>query len=245
MTQLKAMILIIIICIIAYYIYDSTQTVEGYSCIEVDTMMYSESETHPEKKNRPIATFQLPLPLKSISAPQKNSSAVVRKELNYLSKLILGTKTNDDRRMLCLEIEQKGVLSYFINYAGTNGLIYDEIHLKKVNKDVETLAYLLKSYYNRPRPYQLGFVLGININPVITASSSSYPCEQTMISKMLAYQLSYINPSYKEQLHGLAKKIELSRYYGGMNFPSDTVAALKVCDILRDRIKYSKLSISK
>jgi hypothetical protein len=214
-------------------------SIEGYdSNINVDSMVFSDSESHAEKKNRPVYTFPLPLPLESVGAPKKNTSKVVLKELTYLAKLTAQTKQTDERRKLCQSVEQKGSLPIFLKYAGSNGLVYDKDHLVKVTKDVETLAYLLKSYYNRPRPYQLGFLLGKNISPAITADSSSYPCEHTMISKMLAYQLSKNNHEFKEQLHSIAKRIELSRYYGGVNFPSDTVASLKVCDILRDKIKY-------
>lgn len=211
--------------------------IEGFDQIDVDDLVYSERELHPNKKNRPIYSFPLPLPLDTVGGPQKNSSKIVKKELDYLVKLS-NQKGVGERRKLCEKIEKKGSLSYFLNFAGKNGLVYDKAHLTTVVKDVETLSYLMKSYYNRPRPYQLGYLMSKNINPVILAKSSSYPCEHTMISKVLAHQLSYNNPKFKDQLHNIAKRIELSRYYGSLNFPSDTVASVKVADILLSKMKY-------
>lgn len=212
-----------------------TQT-EGLDSYDIDSLVFDKVEHNPEKKNRVLTTFKLPLPLSTFKGPAKNSSDSVKKELQYLEQL--SNTTDHDRKNLAMQIETKGVLHYFLNFAGSNGLVYDTAHLKQVAKDTVTLAYLLKSYYNRPRPYQLGFVLGYNLVPVRVARTSSYPCERTLLAKILAYQLSYNNPKFKDLLHGAAKKIELSRYYGGLNFPSDTVAALRVADILRDKIKY-------
>jgi hypothetical protein len=202
--------------------------------VTVDSLLYDTKEHHPTLKNRPIKSFRLPLPLEDFPAPRKNSS--LQKELKYLAQLNAGTVT--EQRDLALAIERNGTLRYFIDYAGRNGLMYDEGHLKRVSDDVTTLAYLLKSYYNRPRPYQLGFLLGYNIIPVTMADSSSYPCEHTLVSKVLAYQLAYNNPRFAKQVHALAKRIELSRYYGGLNFPSDTVASIKVAKVLKKNIKY-------
>lgn len=231
-----AIAIVVIVCILT--VTGIKQQHGGGMVVDVDTMVFSDVESHPEIKNRPITTFTMPLPLETVGGPKGNTSPVVKKELAYLSKLTSEVKPDDDRRKLCVTVEQHGALKIFEDYAGSNGLIYDAKHLHKVARDVETLAYLLKSYHNRPRPYQLGFLLGKNIAAVVTATSSSYPCEHTMISKVLADQLSHNNPDHRNKLHSLAKRIELSRYYGGVNFPSDTVAALKVSDILKDKIAY-------
>lgn len=229
-----AITIIVIVCILT--VLSTGQ--HGGAVVNVETMVFSDEESHPEIKNRPITMFAMPLPLETVGGPKKNTAPVVKKELAYLAKLTSQVKPDDERRKLCSTVEQKGALKIFKKYAGANGLIYDDKHLNKVAEDVETLAHLLKSYYNRPRPYQLGFLLGKNITPVATVTTSSYPCEHTMISKVLADQLSHNNPDFRDKLDNLAKRIELSRYYGGVNFPSDTVAALKVCDILKDKIAY-------
>lgn len=242
--MIVAAIVIVIACILAV-IGPLHRQRGGANMINVETLVFSEKESHPEIKNRPITMFPMPLPLQTVDKPKSNTSAVVKKELRYLVKLTSQIKPTDERRQLCSTVEQKGALKLFKEYAGNNGLIYDDKHLDKVAQDVETLAYLLKSYYNRPRPYQLGFLMGENIEPVVTVNSSSYPCEHTMISKALADQLSYNNPDYRDKLDDLAKRIELSRYYGGVNFPSDTVAALKVCTILKDKMKYLDTGMTK
>jgi len=206
--------------------------------VDMDSMVFSESERYPEIKNRPIWSFQLPLPLEDFKGPGKNSSKTVKKELDYLYQL--SKKDNASARQLAIDIEVKGhsVLSHFEKYAGENGLLYDRDHIKRVAQDAVTLSYLVKSYYNRARPYQVAYMYNIPLLPVKMARVSSYPCAKTLTAKILAYQLSYNNPKHKDNLHGIAKRIELSRYYGGLNFPSDTVASIKLAALLKDRMKY-------
>lgn len=232
-------ILIIGIVIIALIVskFMSNDISEGFVQIDVDDLEFSKKELHPDKKNRPIYSFPLPLPLENLKPPSKNSDKVVVKELDYLVKLT-NQKGVEGRKKLCEKIEKEGVFMQFLKYAGSNGLIYDEKHLKEVAKDTETVSFLFKSYYNRPRPYQLGFLLGRRIDPVVLPESSSYPCEHTLISRVLADQLIHNNPKHKQKINQIAKKIELSRYYGGTNFPSDTVGALKIAKIIKDRIKF-------
>ena len=230
-------LLIIIICIAGI----GTVPTENYTdtdtdTVDIDALVYDNIEPYPDKKNRVMEIFHLPLPLQTFSEPPRNSSDSTEKELKYIFKLT--RKRNNEHSKLALDIEKNGTLQHFIKFAGINGLMYDKTHLTKVTKDVNTLAYLLKSYYNRPRPYQLGFLLKYNINPISIAKTSSYPCERTLLAKILAYQLSYNNQNYKEQLHAMAKQVELSRYYAGLNYPSDIIASLKIADVLRDKMKY-------
>ena len=73
---------------------------------------------------------------------------------------------------------------------------------------------------------------------MVLPESSSYPCEHTLVSRVLADQLIHNNPKHKGKIDSIAKKIELSRYYGGTNFPSDTVGANKIAKIIKQRVKF-------
>ena len=223
--------------IILLFQYKNAEIREGFVQIDVDELVFSKRELHPAKKNRPIYSFPLPLPLEELKPPKKNSHKAVVKELDYLVKLT-NQKNIETRKNLCKKIEKEGVFTQYLKFAGTRGLVYDEKHLREVAKDTETVAFLFKSYYNRPRPYQLGFLLGRRIDPVVLPESSSYPCEHTLVSRVLADQLINNNPKHKEKIDSIAKKIELSRYYGGTNFPSDTAGSNKIAKIIKQRIKF-------
>jgi hypothetical protein len=234
--------IVLALALVCFVLYRATAAAaaatEGFSSdsgTDVDSLVYDKNEYAPTKKNRIIEMLQLPLPLSTFEGPPKNSSDITRKELQYIAGL-----SKDSHAALA----KKGTLGYFIEFAGKNGLLYDNTHLRKVAKDVMTLSYLVKSYYNRPRPYQLGFLYGHNISPVHVARTSSYPCERTLLAKVLALQLSYNNPEYAEKLHAMAKGIELSRYYAGLNYPSDTVASLRIADALRDKMKYLEVELT-
>lgn len=231
---------LILILILFQHTSDLTEPMYGGgdNMIDIDTMVFSETERFPEIKNRHIWNFQLPLPLENFKPPSKNSSESVKKELDYLYKL---SKTNNvaaQQLAIDMEIKATSVLSLFLKYAGENGLMYHEDHIRKIADDSKTLAYLVKSYYNRSRPYQVAYLYNIPIIPVKLAEVSSYPCEKTLTAKIIAYQLSYNNPEQSNNLHNIAKRIELSRYYGNMNFPSDTKASIELAELLRDRMKY-------
>lgn len=209
-------------------------SVEHFQNIDVDTMTYGTvSQKWTNVADQPIKSFKLPLPLGSIKPPPVNSSKTTLAELKYLSKL-----TTQDIHEKAAFLERDSVLKYFIKFAGENGLMYSEPHLTQANADVESLCTKLKLLYNRPRPAQLGFITNITINTVKQSETPSYPCCATMQAEVLAGLLSYNNPKMKETLNSISKKVELSRLYGGLNFPSDNITALQIADIILKNIKY-------
>ncbi len=219
--------MILIVIIILLIILLRSNAVEGFDINEI-----RHPDTPLPKYN--ITTIKMPLPLQDFKGPAPLST--VLKELVYLKQL---TQQRADKVEFCNSIIRGGVLAYYINYAGNNGLTYDLGHLTTVYNDTQHLCRLLKSYYRRPRPYQVSMFYGINIVPLDMPETSSYPCEYTMCAKVLALQLSNNNPEHSTILHGMAKKVELSRYYSGTNFPSDTVASLKIIDRIKNNIMYS------
>jgi len=209
------------------------------SMLDIDSITYG-SVLPPWQKiaERPITSFQLPLPLDDIEPPTKNSSKSTLAELNYISKLTTEQVSEEKRQVSREFLPLDGVLKYYIKFAGENGLMYSDVHLTNANNDVETLCTKLQLMYNRPRPAQLGFIKQITVDTVGQDATPSYPCCATMKAKVLSALLAYNNPKFKDKLDAIAKKIELSRLYGGLNFPSDNVVALKIADVILKRIKY-------
>lgn len=231
------------ICIIIYWAalpnteHFSNDTTDGM--LDIDTITYGTTSPEWQKiADRPIKSFRLPLPLQSIEPPTKNSSKATLAELKYVSKLTTEQVSEDKRQVAREFLPHDGVLKYFTKFAGENGLMYSDKHLKQSNDDVETLCTKLQLMYNRPRPAQLGFIKQLTVDTVGQNSTPSYPCCATMKAKVLSGLLSYNNPKQKDKLEAIAKKVELSRLYGGLNFPSDNIVALKIADIVLKHIQF-------
>ena len=103
------------------------------------------------------------------------------------------------------------------------GLEYDEVYFKKLIKEAASITIRLKYKFNRPRPFQLGPVLGIDVTKYqsSTAKTPAFPSGHTTQSVLVACVLSEKYPELKEKLMKVADKVSLSRVVGGHHYPSD------------------------
>lgn len=103
------------------------------------------------------------------------------------------------------------------------GLEYDKTYFKRLIKEAASITIRLKYKYNRPRPFQLGPVLGIDVTKYqsSTANTPSFPSGHTAQSVLVACVLGKKYPELKEKLMKVADKISLSRVVGGHHYPSD------------------------
>jgi acid phosphatase (class A) len=103
------------------------------------------------------------------------------------------------------------------------GLEYDEIYFKRLIKEAASITIRLKYKFNRPRPFQLGPVLGIDVTKYqsSTAKTPAFPSGHTTQSVLVACVLSEKYPELKEELMKAADKVSLSRVVGGHHYPSD------------------------
>ena len=103
------------------------------------------------------------------------------------------------------------------------GLEYDEIYFKRLIKEAASISIRLKYKFNRPRPFQLGPVLGIDVTKYqsSTAKTPAFPSGHTTQSVLVACVLGEKYPELKEELMKVADKVSLSRVVGGHHYPSD------------------------
>jgi len=103
------------------------------------------------------------------------------------------------------------------------GLEYDEVYFKQLIKEAASITIRLKYKFNRPRPFQLGPVLGIDVTKYqsSTAKTPAFPSGHTTQSVLVACVLSEKYPELKDKLMKVADKVSLSRVVGGHHYPSD------------------------
>ena len=103
------------------------------------------------------------------------------------------------------------------------GLEYDETYFKRLIKEAASITIRLKYKFNRPRPFQLGPVLGIDVTKYqsSTAKTPAFPSGHTTQSVLVACVLGKKYPELKDKLMKVADKVSLSRVVGGHHYPSD------------------------
>lgn len=127
------------------------------------------------------------------------------------------------------ETDQKP-LEMFLSYMKKEDIKHDKKPLEKLYRDAANIALKLKVRYNRPRPEQLGPLLGFDIKSLKTDTDNtpSFPSGHTTQAWTLAYYLSGKHPGHKSSFYRIAKKIEDSRVVRGAHYPSDNAEAKRI-----------------
>lgn len=242
---IESIICIFVLLILIYYHTIKNQHIEYFvddpytKIIKINELKFGvcDSNTIDFINTHKVKLFPLPLPLHDMKLPTKNNDIETLKELHMVMETSKNISTKQKQSVIKYEND---TLEAFTNYCKNHKLIFSEIYLKQMADDIKFLCYQLKLIYNRPRPYQLGFYVNIPIIPlpIINSYTPSYPSYSTLLSKILAYCISYNNPNEDKNLHNMAKEVELSRLLGGYNYPSDNSTSLFIADILKKYIKY-------
>lgn len=154
-----------------------------------------------------------------VGIPPANSSQQTRDELETLANAKLLHKNP-------AKLEQKyddDFLHAFKKVVKKAGHEWDQAYFKALIKEVASITIRLKYKFNRPRPFQLGKVLGIEVTKYSssTANTPAFPSGHTTQSVVVAHVLSDKYPELKDDLMKVADKISLSRLVGGHHYPSD------------------------
>ena len=154
-----------------------------------------------------------------VRIPPANSSAETKAELETIQAAEILHKNP-------AKLEQKyddDYLQWFKKCVEKAGLEYDEAFFKQLIDEVGSISIRLKYKYNRPRPFQLGKVLGIDVTKYqsSTAKTPAFPSGHTMGSTLVACILSKKYPEIEDKLMKLADKVSLSRVVGGHHYKSD------------------------
>lgn len=100
---------------------------------------------------------------------------------------------------------------------------YDDTYFKVLMDEAASITIRLKYRFNRPRPVQLAYYLGIDIKQFnsSTAKTPSFPSGHSAQSTLHALVLADQFPDLKDKLMKIADKVSESRLVGGHHFPSD------------------------
>lgn len=198
---------------------------------EIEDLSFGELEHKGAKKRLSEIPEVINIKLSDIpivSYPN-NTSSTVKKEL---LAVIGAMKDNADIPKEELKKRDTKYEKMFTDFLEENEVDYDKEFLEKIKKDVGILTLGLKMRYNRPRPEQLGPLLGYDIKSIKTDTDDtpSFPSGHTSQGWTMALYLADQNPEYKKELFDIAEKIEQSRIIRGAHYPSDNREAKKLAE---------------
>ena len=198
--------------------------------LHLKDMVYSENvkSKHRDKINMDVTVFRddIQLPYnKGLSMKPDNDSKITLDELNYLSNL----KSNVD------EVKDGDkVKKNFISLIKKNNVPISEEYVKKVIKESTKFIMEMKYHYNRPRPYQIAEVYGIDLNGTELDSmrTPSYPSGHAIQGYLVAKLLSKVDSKNSKEYNDMGERIAHSRIIGKAHYPSDKKFGKDVANIL-------------
>ena len=173
--------------------------------------------------------------------PPANNSDVTMKELKMLQDI---TKNRTKEQTDLVILVDESVANLFIPFLEENNLHFPRKMIDTLWDNVMYPVIMnLKWRYNRPRPYQLGFRYGFDIDHIQTETHNTpaYPSGHTAYGAMLASVLSDIYPEYSSDFYKLANVAGRARELQGVHYPSDNNAAMVIVSALWEDVRYDFL----
>lgn len=164
-----------------------------------------------------------------------NDSEATRGEI---LELVTATNQLSDNVELIhrFDVYDKAFEEYMIESLSNVGIPQEETQalLKSVKEDIKPLLVKLKYFYQRPRPYQLSKMIGVELLSYrsVAADSPSYPSGHAFQARVYAEVLGNKYPQYHKALHDLATDIMWSRVYMGVHYVSDGTFADYVAQVV-------------
>lgn len=158
-----------------------------------------------------------------ISPPPPNDSDTTYQELLQLKAIMTASPEKFDARAHEQDKPKPSFEFAFVDYILKNAEedIYDLVD--RLGDDLTRIGMHHKLKYQRPRPYQVAEVYGMDLEIPIgkTTMSPSYPSNHSFIGKCIALILSDKYPDHSQQLNAMGDEFGLNRVRMGWHFPSD------------------------
>ena len=198
--------------------------------IKLKKMVYTETikPKHRNKMHMPLTVFredlQLPYGIGKSRMPD-NDSNVTYRELKYLASVkpnLSAVKEGD-------EVEES-----FLPLIEKNDVTISNEFLHRVVQESARFIMAMKYHYNRPRPYQIAEVYGMDLNgtELDSMKTPSYPSGHAVQGYLVAELLSHMDPKNSFEYRTMGERIAHSRIIAKAHYPSDKKFGKVVADVL-------------
>ena len=156
-----------------------------------------------------------------VRIPPANSSEETRQELLQMAAVI--STMSDEEQQQMMSQHDEDFSTGFKKILEDNGFTFDFDLIKRMVTESSEIILRFKYKHNRPRPWQLAPVLGINLETkhTYTSKSPSFPSGHAIQSRLIARALIQYFPELEAELLAEADAVADSRTIGGLHFPSD------------------------
>lgn len=165
------------------------------------------------------------LPELKTRKPFLNYSPNTRKELAELIEL--ATKEQSPRK----ELLDGALIPHMRQICIEHGVEETAIRelTENIVSDVLPIITKLKYFFNRPRPFQLAYYMGIAFYPQYSlyVSSPSYPSGHCTLAIVTGYVIGLKYPAVNPLMKSLINEVADSRLQLGVHFPSDNAMAME------------------
>lgn len=161
-----------------------------------------------------------------LKRPPDNSSKKTMKELEIISDLTLRRSDNDKKLIYAID---QNIDSFFIALLAKYNIEYPQTYINEFYSIVKPVLMNTKSFWNRPRPYQLAKYYNIPLDIIVTDThdTASYPSGHTVYSKLVANILQNLFPQISSaELDSIVHKTGVARVKQGVHYPSDNEASI-------------------
>ena len=124
-----------------------------------------------------------------------------------------------------IEKQDSDLLSPFNKFLRDNDLEIDRENFMKIMRDVNTIIFKLKYYFNRPRPHQYSELDEIEN---VGGKSPSYPSGHSTTGAVAAELLSEQFPEHAETFRVIGTEIGYNRVIAGLHHMSDHLGGLNL-----------------
>ena len=161
-----------------------------------------------------------------LNPPLSNTDSKTLKELEIVAD---ATFKRSDVEVEKMYIIDQDLDAAFVDLLSKYNLEYPQEYINVFYDIVKPVLMNIKSYWNRPRPFQLAKLLNIPINPIITSTvhTPSYPSGHTMYSRLVANILKHTYPKIENRiLDRIVYDTARARVIQGAHYPSDSEASI-------------------
>ena len=169
--------------------------------------------------------------------PVNNSETTI----NELKEIETAIKEHgDDKNIILIDTQ---IENYYIAQLKKIGIQVDASVIYDLNMAIAPIYMKLKYHYQRPRPFQLGWIHKIPIMPngSSSADSPAYPSGHGGQSRFIMLVMSDLFPEHKEWLMKLSDYVAYSRVAMGVHFQSDNAFGQAIAEYVSRTEEYEQL----
>lgn len=196
------------------------------------------SPEHRKQMSRKSELIQIaPESLPVIPFPA-NDSMETQNELTALTKVRVSKSDLE-----FMKVTDTDIAAPFAEYAEKNGLRFPKSVMDRIMSDAVPFILELKYTYNRPRPFKLAYMYGIELDPYPskTADTPSYPSGHAFQAYLLSYVIGAIYPEHAKALEAISKRVGQSRVNMKVHFQSDIEAGRVFAKLAAGSVPIAKI----